>query len=128
MFGLDPRAVELLTAQLSLWFAIVFVTSPSPNKLQPVWLWVAWCLAAGLTKAVGVLTTLRAEGPPLWTRHARIAGCFLGVGFWATLAAFLFALTRGQSIVWGGYFLVACAQAWALFRLFRGPVARGRSV
>lgn len=122
VFDLDPRAIEVFTAQLSLWFAAVFALSPTTTKPQPVWLWVLWCVAAGGLKIGGVLPTLRVPDGRAWARNARIAGCFLGVGFWATLATFLLLISRFRGITWGGYALIALAQAWCLFRLFRGPV------
>lgn len=118
VYDLDPRSVELLTSQLSLWFAVVLVTSPSPVRPQPWWLWSGWCGLAALCKIAGVLPTLVRYPPPWWSPWLRGAGNLLGLTFWTVLATVLFFLARG-GIAWGGYAIVAAGQAWCLFRITR---------
>lgn len=117
VFDLDTRPVELLTAQLSLWFAVVLLTSDSPNRPHPLWLWPLWCGLAGTSKALGVGATLDGH-PPLWSRHARQVGACLGLFFWFALTSVLFFVARG-GIAWGGYGIIAVAQSWCFFRLWR---------
>jgi hypothetical protein len=117
VFGLDTRPVELLTAQLSLWFAVALWTSASPNRPEPFWLWSGWCAAAGLAKALGVGATLDATSPR-WSYWSRRVGSFLGLFFWFALTSVFFFLARG-GISWGGYFIIALAQSWCFLRLWR---------
>jgi hypothetical protein len=118
VYDLDPRPVELLTAALSLWFAVVIATSDSAVRPQPAALWTVWCGCAALCKLVGCYPAVLGLPVPRWRRFLRVLGSFLGLWFWIVLAVALFLLARG-GIAWGGYFLIACAQGLALYRLTR---------
>lgn len=114
---LDPRGVELILSQLSLWFALVFLVSDSPLRPQPVRVWSAWCMAAAVLKLAGVLASLT-HRPPAWSRGARILGDFMGMIFWFVLTTILFWFARG-GIAWGGYLVISLAQGWAGYRAAR---------
>ena len=116
IFDLDTRPVEFLTAQLSLWFALVLITSDAAYRPQPLWFWPLWCALAGVAKLLGVGASFDPR-PPLWARRARIVGSFLGAIFWIVLATVLFLLLRG-GLSWGGYAIIAAAQAWCLLRVW----------
>lgn len=118
VYDLDPRPVELLTAQLSLWFSVVLLISDSPNRPQPWWAWSLWCFLSAALKVGGVMPTLVRFPAPPWARVVRVLGNLFGLTFWVVLACVLFLLARG-GIAWGGYGMLAAAQAWALFRLTR---------
>jgi hypothetical protein len=118
VYDLDPRPVELLTAQLSIWFCLVLITSSSVARPLPWWLWSAWCGTAAALKIAGVLPTLVRFPPYWWTHWARAAGCLMGLTFWVVLATVLFLLAP-YGISWGGYAVVAFGQAWCFFRLTR---------
>ena len=122
VLGLDTRPVEFLTAQLSLWFALVLLTSDASYRPVPFWLWSVWCGAAGVLKFLGVGASFEAY-PPRWSRWARLAGSALGATFWIVLATVLFILLRG-GLSWGGYFVIACAQCWCCYRVWRDPALR----
>lgn len=117
VYELDPRPVELLTSQLSLWYAFALATSESATRPQPWWLWSAWCATAALAKVVGVLPTLAAPAPR-WSPWLRGAGCLLGLTFWIVLSTVFFALA-GRGITWGGFACIAAAQGWCLYRIAR---------
>lgn len=117
VFDVDTRGVEFLTAQLSLWFSLSLLTSDSPNRPQPVWFWPVWCGVAGLAKAAGFGAALDTS-PPRWAHWSRLVGCLLGTVFWIVLATVLFSLAR-TGISWGGFAIIALAQAWCAFRVWR---------
>lgn len=118
VLDLDTRGVELLSAQLSLWFCVVFLTSDSTARPQPVLLWSAWCALAALGKVAGVAATLMVPSPS-WGRWVRLGGNFLGLGFWTVLAGVIFILARG-GIGWGSFGMIALAQVWCFYRVVRG--------
>lgn len=108
---LDPAGVELLSAGLSLWFALILVwpRDDPRNGPRPLWGWALLACAAGACKVVGVVT--ERVGP-------RAAGLALGAGFWASFAL-VFALTVQGGVTWGVYLVLAGAQLWALWRVVR---------
>lgn len=114
---LETRLVEFLTATLSLWFAIVLLTSEASYRPVPAWAWSAWCLTAAMLKLLGVGASFEPI-PPLWSRYARLAGSILGAIFWTILATVLFILLRG-GLSWGGYGVIALAQSWCVVRVWR---------
>lgn len=120
----DTRPVELLTAQLSLWFAFVLLTSDATYRPVPFWLWSLWCAVAGLAKLLGLGASFDPH-PPRWSRWARLLGTALGTAFWIVLTTVLFLLLRG-GISWGGYAIIAAAQGWACWRLYRDCFRPGR--
>jgi hypothetical protein len=117
VLDLDTRAVEFLTAQLSLWFALVLLTSDAAYRPVPFWAWSLWCATAGVLKLLGIGASFEPR-PPRWARWARLVGAVLGTIFWIVLTVVLFALLRG-GLSWGGYAIVALAQGWVAFRLWR---------
>lgn len=121
VLDLDPRSAELFATQLSIWFAFSLLV-PSPNRPQPEYFWSTWAGIAATCKLVGILPTLIVAPVlvPTWSRIVRGIGNLLGLGFWGMLATFLFLLSRGASITWGGFALLSAVQAWAFCRVLRG--------
>lgn len=117
VLDLDTRAVEFLTAQLSLWFALVLLTSDAAYRPVPAQVWSLWCATAATLKLLGIGASFDPR-PPRWARRARLAGAALGMVFWIVLSVVLFALLRG-GLSWGGYAIIAAAQGWVACRLWR---------
>lgn len=111
--GMDPDGVELLSAALSLTFAVLLIyRGQGANMLAGVYWYAALCFASGILKVAGVLLEILA---------VRIAGLLLGTIFWITLSYVLLKTVPG-SIAWLCYAVLALAQLWAIRRL----VTRGR--
>lgn len=104
-----PDTIEILTGFISLWYAFV-LTLPT-TRSGPAWRYVfaLWALSAALCKLIGVVYELQA---------VRLLGLALGVGFW-TVLAFVFALAVKGGITWGGFVLLALAQGWCWWRVYR---------
>lgn len=105
---IDPDGVELLSAALSLSFAVLLAyrggTAP---VLAYARVYAGLCALAALAKFAGVL---------LEWRWLRLAGLFAGALFWVTLAYALLR-TGHNSITWLCFAVLAAAQLWAARRV-----------
>jgi hypothetical protein len=103
---LHPDGVELLSAALSLTFGVLLLRAGRSDFFPHAWAYAALCFASGGLKVAGVL----------WERSLlRALGLLLGVVFWTALSYVL--LSRGGSIGWLSYAVLALAQLWALRRV-----------
>ena len=106
-----PDGVELLSASLSVTFAVLLVYHGSTvNAIQHAYWFAALCAVSAALKFVGVLLEHTA---------IRVAGLILGTIFWTTLAG-VFVLSVSTSITWLCYAVLASAQLWALRANVRG--------
>lgn len=118
IYDLDPRPVELLASQISLWFAVVLTQTTTSAIPQPRWFWTIWCFVAAFAKVAGVLPSLLSDHPPRWSAWCRLVGAALGAFFWLVLAGVLVLLVPG-GIGWGAFLILSGAQGWVLYRLGR---------
>lgn len=121
VWDLDPRPVELLAAQLSLWFAWALTTTTTTSLPVPLWFWSLWALTAAVCKIIGVLPTLTGLNPPHWLQLVRGLGCLLGFFFWGVLSGVFLLLSPG-GVGWGAFGIVGLAQGWAFYRVARKRV------
>lgn len=111
--GMDSTGIELLSASLSLTFAILLAQQGGDaDTIEHAYFFAAMCLTASLLKFGGVLYEITL---------LRIAGLGLGTVFWVTLAGVFLGGVRG-SITWLCFAVLALAQLWAISRVAR----RGR--
>lgn len=104
------RDVELVTASLSLWFALRLAWSGADAGLTPARFWAVLFLAAATLKIVGVW---RGWG------CCRIAGLLAGVGLWTALGTIIYLRYHG-ALTYGAFLLLAIWQAVAFVRVLRG--------
>lgn len=111
LWGMDPDGVELLSACLSLTFAVLLAYHrPGTTLLEHAHAYAALCLVAATSKIAGVV---------LEWRWLRLAGLALGALFWVT---FSYVLLRDypSSIAWLCFVVLALAQLWAARRVAQG--------
>lgn len=106
--NMDSAGIELVSAALSLWFAVAILVRLSDN-LGFGRGWALICGTAGVLKILGVLYE--------W-RGARITGLLLGAGFWAAFATAYVIVAHG-GINWGGFVILSLAQMWCLRQVVR---------
>lgn len=114
----DPDGVELLSATLSLSFAILLLSLDrhQASILRYNHAYAALCLVASLSKYAGVLLE--------WA-WLRLLGLAVGTIFWTTLA-YVLHRTTPASIAWLCYATLALAQVWAAIRVARQHRAPAR--
>lgn len=102
---MDSTGIELLSASLSLTFAILLAKQGgNANAIEHAYWFAALCFTAALLKFGGVLFEITL---------LRIAGLGLGTVFWLTLAGVLAATVPG-SITWLCFAVLALAQLWSI--------------
>lgn len=102
----DSAGIELLSATLSLGFALTLLWHQSSGEGGFPLLWGAIAIMAGAMKVVGVFWEVG---------RLRMIGLVFGAGFWAAFAV-IYGLSA-PTPVWVVYTILVLAQIWALRRV-----------